>query len=347
MSNHANWMDPLVEQLHACLAEALMQMRPDPFGTAVTVAEIYQDIVPYRAVRTRLGFEMNADYEHTLLQLLAGVGGLVRLEPKQARDELKSEIETPNPNVGLFRKFAGCDVWIAKPREGVHLEPLPARGSAIALHEDERRSAERAEAPASQPHAEPAWDEGELEMPELLLEEEVVDESDLVDQMLLEMPADPAPGHSEGETPSLPGLSHPAPGHREDETPSPRGFWQSAVNAEPSDRVDRAGEWGSYDDVSSAPANRIEPEPEPAPAPSSARRPAVVVPSREPSNGRLAMDKTSDVCVFCDSNLPAGRAARFCPFCGIDQSLRPCPACAEPLASDWRYCIACGTQSSA
>jgi hypothetical protein len=121
MPNEDRLMDQLVERLHACLAQALNRSRVEPFIAPVTVAEIYQDLVPYRAVRSRLGFEMNADYEHTLLRMLAGEGNHVRLEPKEARDELRAELRAANPNVGLFRKFAGCDVWVATPRDGVRL----------------------------------------------------------------------------------------------------------------------------------------------------------------------------------------------------------------------------------
>jgi hypothetical protein len=117
--------DDLVERMHACLAEALERTRPQPFGSPVTVAEIYQDLVPYRNVRTELGFDMNADYEHTLLRLLSGEADLARLEPSEARDELRRELDSPNPNVGLFRKFAACDVWIAARSRAEPAEPAP------------------------------------------------------------------------------------------------------------------------------------------------------------------------------------------------------------------------------
>ena len=118
--------DDLVERMHACLAEALERTRPEPFGSPVTVAEIYQDLVPYRNVRTELGFDMNADYEHTLLRLLSGEGELARLEPSEARGELRRELDSPNPNVGLFRKFAACDVWIAARTLTQQAEPAEA-----------------------------------------------------------------------------------------------------------------------------------------------------------------------------------------------------------------------------
>lgn len=110
-------MDVYVERLYTALTDALRRNRPRPFEAPVTVAEIYQELVPYRVVRASLGFEMNADYEHAVLQLLAGAGGLTRLEPESAAAELREELSMPNPNVGLFRKFAGCDVWIAAPAD--------------------------------------------------------------------------------------------------------------------------------------------------------------------------------------------------------------------------------------
>ena len=70
-------MDRL-RSIHETLADALRR-RPQAFDAPVTVAEIYQDLVPYRAVRSALGFDMNADYEHTLLRLLAGEEDLARL----------------------------------------------------------------------------------------------------------------------------------------------------------------------------------------------------------------------------------------------------------------------------
>ena len=101
----------VVERLYHRLAEALEAGRG--FGAPVTVAEIYQELVPYRAVRSDVGFGMNADYEHALLRLLAGERGLVRLDPEEAVRELRRELDSPNPNLGAYRDLAGCDVWVS------------------------------------------------------------------------------------------------------------------------------------------------------------------------------------------------------------------------------------------
>ena len=125
-------MNDRVERLHSALGDALRQHRTQPFTAPVTVAEIYQDLVPYRAVRSAVGFEMNADYEHALLQLLAGVGGYARIEPERAGTELREELTSPNPNVGLFRKFAACEVWVSEPPPAPEADPEESEPMAAA-----------------------------------------------------------------------------------------------------------------------------------------------------------------------------------------------------------------------
>jgi predicted amidophosphoribosyltransferase len=51
-------------------------------------------------------------------------------------------------------------------------------------------------------------------------------------------------------------------------------------------------------------------------------------------------------CAFCRSALPGGRVVRFCPQCGADQSMHPCPSCREPLDPSWKFCIGCGSRQS-
>jgi hypothetical protein len=116
--------EPVV-RLYERLAEALQRTRPAGFDAPVSVAEIYQELVPYRAVRSEVGFGMNADYEHVLLRLLAGEAELVRLEPDTAREEILRELRSANPNVSVYRAYAGCDVWV-RPRAGVQPQAAAA-----------------------------------------------------------------------------------------------------------------------------------------------------------------------------------------------------------------------------
>lgn len=106
------------ELLYTRLTDAMRSARPAPFSKPVTVAEIYQELVPYRLVRDEIGFAMNADYEHVLLRLLAGEGARVRLDPVSAREAIQRELRSANPNVSIYREYAACDVWVSDPVTG-------------------------------------------------------------------------------------------------------------------------------------------------------------------------------------------------------------------------------------
>lgn len=313
--------DGLVDRLLAALADALRRTRKDPFGAPVTVAEIYQDLVPYRSVRTALGFQMNADYEHTVLRLLAGENELAKLEPDEAREELRSELDTPNPNVGLFRKFAACDVWILRTEltlgdatdstdkaEGmapvpIH-EPSPVHEPPV-VHADEPLSHESAP-----PRHEPASpvDESEDDLPVLELETELVGE-----EAGGEAPVD---GDNLAWAESV-----------------PEGEWNAAEGElileeevqDPPDTPDTS--------VRPAAAGAHEPMPQPE---------AAVMFDSSQSQGTIATAQAAGSCSFCQGSLPGGRVVRFCPSCGADQSMQPCGSCREPLDPSWKFCIGCG-----
>lgn len=132
--------EQVLARFHRYLVDALQRTRPDPFGRPVTVSEIYQDLVPYREARAALGVDLNADYEQALMGLLAGVGERARLEPETVRDQLRRELESPNPNVAIYRGFAACDVWIS---------PLPP---------SEHQAGSEAAVPAPDPDERPTVD---------------------------------------------------------------------------------------------------------------------------------------------------------------------------------------------
>jgi hypothetical protein len=257
--------DPL-ERLHALLLAAVRRRGGEPQRAPVTVAEIYQDLVPYRSVRGALGLEMNADYEHTVLRLLSGEAGLARIEPAAAREQMQHELESPNPNVALYRKFAGCDVWLA-----------PAPGGA-------------------EP---PAW--------------------------VLE--------HLAGTAESAPAAPEPPP--EAPPAPAASGVDDVAAPAQPVTAVTTGAERAPTQKehaqpMTSNPAGPAGVAPEAAVPPQPEPRPVAAVAAH---------------CAFCDSELPGQRRVRFCPFCGQDQSRRPCAVCGEALHLDWLYCIACGEPS--
>jgi hypothetical protein len=49
-------------------------------------------------------------------------------------------------------------------------------------------------------------------------------------------------------------------------------------------------------------------------------------------------------CRYCGGTLPDGRRITYCPHCGQNLTVRPCPACSTELESGWRCGVTCGRQ---
>jgi len=112
-------MSDLLDRFHRVLVREIRKNRPEYLEAPFTVAEIYQNIVPYRTHRDLIGVEMNGDYEDALLRLLSGEGEFLILESTVARREILEELESSNPNTGLFRDFAAADVRLTSAHESV------------------------------------------------------------------------------------------------------------------------------------------------------------------------------------------------------------------------------------
>lgn len=332
--------DGLVENLLAALADALRRTRKDPFGSPVTVAEIYQDLIPYRSVRTALGFQMNADYEHTVLRMLSGEKELVRLEPEQAREELRAELDMPNPNVGLFRKFAACDVWILNAsltlQEGgapPDLAPLDVAPLADLGPLEPLEPLTPVPAPAPPPPARPPGPQ-------------VPEPSSYAAQPAPAYPP-PEPAQEEADLPVI--ELEPEPVVAMGEAAGETGDALLWAEAEPEGEWDSAeGELILEEEVQDQQAVPDTTPPQPAEAgghePTQQENAANMVDMNQ-AQGNVATAQATGSCAFCQGALPAGRVVRFCPFCGADQSMTPCPSCREPLDPSWKFCIACGHQN--
>lgn len=71
--------------------------------------------------------------------------------------------------------------------------------------------------------------------------------------------------------------------------------------------------------------------------------PAAPPPGRDPAKETTAPDPSHTLrCSACGGALPAGRAVKFCPFCGAGQTPGRCPACGAEIEAEWRHCIGCG-----
>lgn len=217
-----------LERFHRVLVSEISDRRPEYLEKPFTVAEIYQHLVPYASHRDRLGLEMNGDYEDALLRLLAGEGEYLVLDSEPARERLRTEVRSGNPDTSLYREFAAVDVRLNPDR-------LP----------DESAEAVPTDALA---------------------------------------PAEPGPAPADEEA-----------------------------------------------------ASPVEDHPEPSP-----EQPTVVQPAPEAEPDPAVAGSDDQTCSWCRETLPDRENLNFCPFCGTDVNVFPCPSCGEALEAHWRFCIACG-----
>ena len=304
-------MESMVARLHGVLLAALKQSQPNALERPiVSVAEIYQDLVPYRSVRTVLGFALNADYEHVLLRLLAGEDGLARIEPVEVREALRLELESPNPNVGLFRNYAACEVWLTVP-ESFGQAPQTAEDSFEARLDAALGSSEK------QAVAPP------LEIPR---ERPPRTEAEELESALKRV--------SEPESIPDPVTTAP-PANRTDQPvePAARAASKSGSpeNSAGIHKRGRAGESAGISESGSITESGAIGETDTA-------NESAVTSERADSAG-------SSRCVACEAVLPEGRLVRFCPQCGRDQTRLVCGSCGDAVEKGWRFCVTCGAEA--
>jgi hypothetical protein len=262
--------DDTLRRFYGALVEALRERGPADLERPFTVAEIYQDLVPYRTHRDALGVEMNGDYEHALLRLLAGEGGYLRIESELAQREIRQELDEVDPNTALYRDFAAVDV---------RLEP-----DAIPEFDDDlpggAKDAETADALAP---------EGTRFSPSFASGTSASEAGAGSGADAAEAASEPGPADAEAQAEA--GIGAPAP------------------DVEISDGADL-----------------------PEPGRSVATSPSPWMPE-------------DGICRWCTSELPERENLRYCPFCGVDQTLSPCGACGEAIEPGWKYCIVCGASA--
>ncbi len=102
----ADELDRLFQRLVEVLAQDVRLAVP------FRSADVYERLVPYRSNRSGLRVATHQDYEMTVLRLLAGERGYVRIEPDDVREGLERETGAVNPDTALFRSFPDASVMI-------------------------------------------------------------------------------------------------------------------------------------------------------------------------------------------------------------------------------------------
>ena len=94
-----------VERMFRLLVTTMTSQAPERLTQPFEVADLYQNILPYRLYRRELGLETNQDYELTLMELLSGAENYLVIDDRM-RDVLGRELASPTPDAGAFRQFA-------------------------------------------------------------------------------------------------------------------------------------------------------------------------------------------------------------------------------------------------
>ena len=324
---------PPVERLHRVLIDEIAKRQPDYMDRPFTVADIYQSLVPYRSHRDAIGVQMNGDYEDALLRLLAGAGDFVVLESDAALGEIRKELESRNPNTGLFREFPDAPVRLNRTTQPSEPAPPTAFESSVSrpasLSAPELSSSEPASDPettrpaeTSQADSNEAGAEGKAAFPGP--ESGAIGGSTTFAGPPVEAPSSPA-------TSLGPGMPGPmVPSHSEPASPQPTSGFSILPASEP--------EPPPTPDFSTRIASSfVEAEitPVAGPDPDAVRA--------EPSPAR---DAEGASCSWCSDALPARDNVNFCPHCGRSTESKPCSGCGQEMELGWRYCATCGREST-
>jgi predicted RNA-binding Zn-ribbon protein involved in translation (DUF1610 family) len=104
-------MDDLDRLFHR-LVHNIRGKNPAHLSLPFTVAELYEQLVPYRHNRRELGIETNQDYEIAVTRLLSGERGYL-LSDAAIQESLQKELGGSAPDTGAFREYATAEVSIA------------------------------------------------------------------------------------------------------------------------------------------------------------------------------------------------------------------------------------------
>jgi hypothetical protein len=139
----------VLDRLYRRVATALTR---EP-GSGLTVGDVYQRVIPYRAIRGELGLSELAEYEHALLRLFAGEREYLELEEAEVQAEFRRELEAPNPILGIYRDYADVTVQL-NPFAPV-IQPSEAPPVVVAPAAAPRPGGGAAAAPAAPPEPAP------------------------------------------------------------------------------------------------------------------------------------------------------------------------------------------------
>lgn len=342
----------VLERFHRALIEEIQTQRPEYLTQPFTVAEIYQNLVPYGSHRDRIGVEMNGDYEDALVRLLAGEGGYLILDSEAALQKLRSELDAKNPNTGVYREYAAVDVRLNQAYLDLSAEAMDQLPDLVEELE--------AEDPVTMTDLAPA--EGNASARDAA----GVPGGDIFADFVAEGAETERESGAASETDegsvgaAMPGSDSATP--EADAVPSGASAALSATAGTPTAHRPRSGEEGHSSDQEGhssdqedGPGDASDAASSSATSRSSARPPLAPEYVDEPErngappvgDGGERAGAVDGSCVWCRADLPERENVNYCPFCGTDLRLVPCASCGAEIEPGWMFCAACGTEVDA
>ncbi len=359
----------VLERFVGALVQEITVTRPEYLTGPFTVAEIYQDLIPYRSHRDLIGVEMNGDYEDALIRLLSGEGDYLLLDSAVAQQEMQKELDSPNPNTALFREFAAVDVRLHSRlvAQTAGLGPEPSAEVSEAYPSDPEVAGARDVQPEAEVELELAETEVELEPeaevklevepePDLELEPEAEVELALDAEVELELEAEELEAGEE-----MPPKAAEVGGGRQSEpaaTTTGETEPVEVLKPEPG-RSSGDGVVGHIETAASQPTAASPPLAsfeEPAPdetastdaetastdAETASTDAETASTDAETASTDAELGDALTVCHWCREALPVRDSINFCPFCGSDLRPSPCRECGEAMEALWHFCVSCG-----
>jgi hypothetical protein len=122
-------MDTL-DRMFTVLVRNLRTKQPAALTGPISVADLHQQILPYRHYRRELGIETNQEYELALMELLSGARGYLDVD-ERLRDALGKELSSTSPEPSRVRDYADSQVSI-NPQALAKIPGSPASKTASA-----------------------------------------------------------------------------------------------------------------------------------------------------------------------------------------------------------------------
>jgi hypothetical protein len=118
----------VLSRFHQILVREFGSRAPWDLSASLTVADIFHNLVPFQSRREELGVHTMPEYEHALLRLLAGHGDFLTVESTTTRRRIRDELESANPDMGIYRDFPAADVRLNPDKVEMPLVPTKVEG---------------------------------------------------------------------------------------------------------------------------------------------------------------------------------------------------------------------------